>query len=273
MKKLFLLLLSCNVFAVTTPNMLLSSPVVGDTNYPTQITTSLSLIDAHDHTVGKGVQVGSGGLAAGSVVASTIGTSAVTTVKIQDTAVTTAKITDLNVTTAKINALAVTTAKINDLAVTTGKINDLAVTRIKLEAVGLQASSSSGAFSMTGVTLTDVTNLSVTITTSLAGRPVVLQVISASTSASNPCSVSTDSSTSATSVANSILMFLRASSIIGGYVFSGAGGGPYNGNYSFIDTTVAASTAYTYKVQMAGNSGSGTLTTTMKNCKLIAYEL
>lgn len=65
------------------------------------------------------------------------------------------------------------TANLADEAVTTAKIADLNVTRAKLVAVGQQVSDSSGSFNGTVVgTNTDITNLSVTITTT--GRPVML---------------------------------------------------------------------------------------------------
>ncbi len=120
----------------------------------------------------------------GGVPAAALATGAVTTAKIDASAVTTAKIADLNVTTGKINDLAVTTGKINDLAVTTGKINTAAVTQAKLAARtvttdgtdpgagGVVFSTSSGTFSTDSTSYTDVTNLSVTLTT--LGRPVRL---------------------------------------------------------------------------------------------------
>lgn len=58
-------------------------------------------------------------------------------------------------------------------AITTAKINANAVTRAKLEAVGQQiASSDSGTFNSTNTSYIDVTNATVTITTT--GRPVFI---------------------------------------------------------------------------------------------------
>jgi len=74
-----------------TANMNLSIPLSGETNYPTSISNSLTNIDLHDHTSGKGVQVPTAG--------------------IEDDAITTVKIADLNVTTGKLAANAVTRAK------------------------------------------------------------------------------------------------------------------------------------------------------------------
>lgn len=92
------LLLSLSAYAsVTTSNMSLLIPSVGETDYPTSISTSFNLIDAHDHSSGKGV---------------TLGTNAVPTAALQASAVTTAKINDSAVTTAKVNDAAVTLAKL-----------------------------------------------------------------------------------------------------------------------------------------------------------------
>jgi hypothetical protein len=112
--------------STTTPNMILTTPESGDTDYPTSISDSFDAIDDHDHSTGKGVQIVSGGIA------------------------------DLAVTTAKLAANAVTTAKITDAN----------VTRAKLAAVGQQISSSTGASQQTqSASYVDVTNATVTITT------------------------------------------------------------------------------------------------------------
>ena len=64
--------------------------------------------------------------------------------------------------------------KIADSGVGTTQLAALNVTRPKLAAVGQQISSSSGTFSTTSGSATDVTNLSVSITTT--GRPVMLMI-------------------------------------------------------------------------------------------------
>lgn len=61
---------------------------------------------------------------------------------------------------------------VKNAGITTAKIADANVTRPKLVAVGQQISSSSGVATVTGTSIVDVTNLSVTITTT--GRPVVI---------------------------------------------------------------------------------------------------
>lgn len=106
---------------------------------------------------------------------SQIENGAVLTAKLADGAVTTVKIADSNVTTSKIADSNVTTAKIADSNITTAKIADGAVTRPKLAALGQQLSSSCGLYTTTSTSWADVTNLSVTITTT--GRPVMLKLV------------------------------------------------------------------------------------------------
>ena len=103
---LLLLIASSAQAATTSPNMSLLIPAVGDTDYPTSITNSFTLMDAHDHSTGKGVLINAAGLAS----------NAVTTAKILDSNVTTNKIADLNVTTGKIADSAVTLAKLDTAA-------------------------------------------------------------------------------------------------------------------------------------------------------------
>lgn len=79
---------------------------------------------------------------------------------------------EISSNTLQIKDSGVTTAKIANDAVTTAKILDANVTRPKLVAVGQQISSSSSSFSTASTSLIDVTNLTVTLTTT--GRPVML---------------------------------------------------------------------------------------------------
>jgi hypothetical protein len=171
--------------------------------------------------------------------------ASVTASKIASNAITTAKLNDLAVTTAKINDLAVTTAKINDLAVTTAKINDLAVTPAKRSAANISSSSSSGATTITSGSATDVTNLSVSITTS--GRPVMILLqnnydgtnsgLLSNTSATNP----------------GYIYVLRGASVISGWQIPTN----RNGNIPIVFDQPAAGT-YTYKIQ-AQSDGTGNI--------------
>lgn len=64
---IFSILASPAYGATTTPNMSLSVPAAGDTDYPTSISDSFTLIDEHDHSTGNGVQIPSGGIANGAI--------------------------------------------------------------------------------------------------------------------------------------------------------------------------------------------------------------
>jgi hypothetical protein len=218
----------------TTTNMSLKTPASGDTDYPTSISDSFTLIDAHDHTSGKGVQVPTGGIA--------------------DSAVTTAKLGALSVTGAKIAAATVT--------------ND------KRAALGQQVSSSSGGFSTSSSSAADVTNLSVTITTT--GRPVFIGLVD---DASGGISyLGANFGTASALEAAVAFLIVEGSTTIAKSELSNAADGDNFGVSSKIPPsslwTIRAPAAgtYTYKVQAMRLTGSGT-TAAVVNSKLIAYEL
>lgn len=227
--------------STTTANMGITVPAVGDDDYPTSTSSAMTVIDAHDHTSTKGVQIPTGGL--------------------EDAAVTSAKLADLSVTAGKLAANSVTTAKIAN--------GD--VTREKLEAVGQQVSSSSGTFTTTSSTLTDVTNLSVTITTN--GRPVIMGLIPDG-NAVDPAEIkSTDASTGASQLD---VAFLEGTTVIGLWRITGenADTGPVAkapvSAFQMI-YPVAAGT-YTFKVQVRV-APIGTETAAVSYTKFFAYEL
>lgn len=85
----------------TTANMSLSTPAAGDTDYPTQVSDSFTLIDAHDHSTGKGVQIPSGGLASGAVTVNKIASSATdgSTIEVSSGAI---RVKDGGITAAKL---------------------------------------------------------------------------------------------------------------------------------------------------------------------------
>ena len=234
--------------ASTTSNMGLLIPAVSDTDYPDSISSSLTSIDAHDHTSGKGVQIPAGGLAS----------NAVTTAKILDSNVTTAKIADLNVTTAKIAANA--------------------VTRAKLEAVGQQVSSANAGLSVSGTTFTDLTNLTVTITTT--GRPVMLMLINeVSSTFGNGASINVSNSVANATTAQADVAILEGSTIISQFTLrqtipanSSGLGLSFDWPASGINhIRVVAAGTYTYKIQAA--TPAGTTGITFQNLKLVAFEL
>jgi hypothetical protein len=168
----------------------------------------------------------------------------------------------------------VQTNDIQNSAITTAKINDLAVTQAKRAALGQQISASSGAFSTASTSLVDVTNLSVTITTT--GRPVFVGLISDGNGANaSRLRITTTSSTNtgptaeyaiirdSTEITRVELSSLQASS-----ASTKAIGCPV-GALFVIDVPSAAT--YTYKVQCSALAGGGNCT--LQYAKLIAYEL
>lgn len=205
------------------------------------------------------------GISANSIAADAVTTvkildANVTTAKLATNAVTTIKITDLNVTTGKIADLAITTGKLNDLAVTTAKLNDGAVTPAKLAALGQQTSSSSGTFTTSSGTFSDVTNMSVSITST--GRPIFIGVMSGSAVVQSKLTAGT---------ANSLtLKLLRDSTDLSQYnvaISTGASTVP-GGAIWHIDAPAAGT--YTYKLQAKSDTGGSV---NVDNCKLVAYEL
>jgi hypothetical protein len=183
--------------------------------------------------------------------------ASVTASKIASNAITTAKINDLAVTTAKINDSAVTTAKINDSAVTTAKINNLAVTPAKRSAANISSSSSSGAASIAVGPVTDIPNLSVSITTS--GRPVIILV------QNNYDGVNSGLLSNSSSTDPGYIYMLRGASVISGWEIPTTSGGSVP-----ITLDQPAAGTYTYKIQ-AQISGTGSISA--RYLTLVAMEI
>lgn len=138
-----------------------------------------------------------------------------------------------------------------------------AVTRPKQAAVGQQVSSSSGSFSTSSGSNVDVTNLSVTITTT--GRPVVLTLIQAQ-------AASTQAYLAVTLSNQGELLLLRGATVIADMQMEmdGSGTNLITPLGSFFHIDVIGAGTYTYKVQ-AAISGGGTLR--VNQATLFAYEL
>ena len=137
---------------------------------------------------------------------------------------------------------------------------------------GVAISSSSGTFSSSSATYVDVTNLSVTITTS--GRPVKLGLISATTTGNASVARSNINVFVSGGSLRAAFKFVRDSTDIAVNDEQSDGTGTAglsipSGSISHIDA-VAAGT-YTYKLQVCVSNASGTVE--VRNCKLIAYEL
>jgi hypothetical protein len=168
---------------------------------------------------------------------------------------------------ANMAANSVDSSQLVSSSVTTTKIADANVTKAKLAALGQQVSSSCGSFSSTSGTKTDVTNLTVTITTT--GRPVMLVMQSDGTGGGNILYNTQGlaggflgnlyfirgSTTIATStVSNSIVSVSQAIRIP-------------PASFNFIDVVGAGT--YTYKVQVDVASGA----IGVNNSVLVAYEM
>ena len=183
----------------------------------------------------------------------------------------TADIADSQVTAGKLATDAVETAKIKDLNVTTGKLANNAVTQAKRAALGQQVSSSSGTFSSSSATQVDVTNLSVTITTT--GRPVFIGLISDGTA--NPSSLVARNSTSG-DLADASYYLWRGGSQISQYRLYSASVTSSSlvelsiPSCSLWHIDVPAAGTYTYKLR----TSAGTNTTSyVSYTEIIAYEL
>lgn len=89
-----------------------------------QLATNFTAIDRHDHSLGKGVQISTAGLADRSVTELKIALQAVGAPELQDNSVGGSKIIDGSITTAELADNSVTTSKIVDKNVTTAKLAD-----------------------------------------------------------------------------------------------------------------------------------------------------
>lgn len=166
---------------------------------------------------------------------------------------------NLTITAGKIANATITTTQISASAGILGtQLAAATVARSNQVAVGQQISSSSGAFSTASTSFVDVTNLSVSITTS--GRPVVLLL-------------QNDASGNAGSLVNSsggaiVLQVLQGVTSVA--LYSVATNAQLSTVY-LLDTPAAGT--YTYKVQAHGVSLGGSVSVQVNRAKLVAYEL
>ena len=185
---------------------------------------------------------------------------------IQTGGIATANYAAASVDAAAIASSAVTTAKINDSAVTTAKINDAAVTQAKRAALGQQISSAID-FNTTSTSYVDVTNATVTITTT--GRPVYLS-LNAGAPATNTAWLAV--TPHASNGGRMALKLVKDSTDVAEveYQAGDAGGSTikFGAPFVFIDTPSAGT--YTYKLQLKEYNGG---TAFVRNWKLIAFEL
>lgn len=158
----------------------------------------------------------------------------------------------------------ISAADIASDAVTTAKILDANVTRAKLGAVGQQSSSDTGVLNLAiTASLTDITNLSISITTT--GRPVVLMLLPDENISGTLPGIRPNAS-------DSILIFSRDGAEIGAtYRLTAYSGNPYHHGATFMYLDTPAAGTYTYKARARTFSGSDTLS--VYYMKLVAYEL
>jgi hypothetical protein len=246
------------------------------------VETKLETTKLNDDNLQNAGITGSTKLVDGSVTAVKLATDAVTTVKIQDDAVTKAKIAadlagsglaqnvdgSLEVTvdasTIEINA---DTLRVKDSGITTAKINAAAVTRAKLAAVGQQTSSGTSGQTVTSTSLTDLSNGSVSLTTT--GRPVFIGLVSR-TPATNAY-IQNSGSTSPTCY----VAFLRDGTVVYQQEMTVSATGasavvtrlPISCFWT-IDTPAAGT--YTYKCQLKTETSEQI---DISNVSLIAYEI
>lgn len=218
--------------------------------------------------------------------------------KVSDGTVTVVTLAAEAITTSKIDANAVTAAALNSDTAGTGlsqatdgeldvvvddstvevdplngvQIKDLGITRAKLDSNSSeQLSSNSGTFTTNSSTLSDVTNLSVSITTT--GRPVLIQLVGPSSPAANWVGISIPGAGSGFN--HAALIFVRDSEIIGSAGLATEHNSDTKGlklpSQTFMHVDQPAAGTYTYKVQAATKSSGTTLT--VYNCRLKVLEI
>lgn len=169
-----------------------------------------------------------------------------------------------------------TTLQVKAGGIGTTQLADGSVTPAKKAALGQQVSSSSGSFTTNSSSFTDVTNLTVTITTT--GRPVWLGL--QGTTSTSPTSGVYLQRNGSSSGFNGNVVFIRDSTSVSLSNF----GNEYPSNSSLnriyyppgsfwcMDAPTAGT--YTYKVQVRTVSTGSTIDVLgVTECKLLAYEL
>lgn len=109
----------------TTASMNLSIPNNGESSYPTSISDSLTAIDTHDHSSGKGVAVPTTSLS-----------GTIATAQIADLGVTTGKLAALSVTRAKQAAVGEQTANISAFSTTNSALTDVTGATVTITSTG-----------------------------------------------------------------------------------------------------------------------------------------
>lgn len=152
------------------------------------------------------------------------------------------------------------------------QVKDGGITKPKLAALGQQLSSSSGSFSTTSNSLVDVTNLTVTITTT--GRPVMLMLLAANGATNSIISTSTITAANATGEVQfyNTTGATALSTIAIGVYPSGTQALLELPPSSFIYVDTPAAGTISYKIRTRSTNGTA-VTMTFLGVKLIAYEI
>ncbi|MDE2096681.1 MAG: hypothetical protein KGL39_05485 [Patescibacteria group bacterium] len=148
--------------STTTTYMGLTKPSLTDTADITVIDTDMDVIDSHDHSSGKGVQIGASGIANGAIGNAQLAALAVATGNIQNNAVGASQLANGAVGTTQLASAAVTTATIATGAVGTTQLASGAATGA---ALGSDVATLTGAQTLTNKTLTSPAVNSGTLTT------------------------------------------------------------------------------------------------------------
>jgi len=209
-----------------------------------------------------------------TVLTSKIADSAVTNAKLVTDVATSDKLAADSVTTSKIVDLAVTTAKLATDSVTTAALADGAVGPHELAALGQQLSSSTSSYAAGSSAVTDITNATITITTT--GRPVWVGLqADGDTGASNYSYLGPNVTGANGDTQISSVIFKRGASTIATFDMdhkqsSDAGLQIPTSAFFMIDEPAAGT--YTYKAQTSWTtSASGDLR--CYYAKLVAFEL
>ena len=182
-----------------------------------------------------GGTIGSGGLAANSVLTAAISDNQITTAKISDNQITTAKISDNQIVTAKISDLQVTTAKIADDSITPDKLSNTAVTP--------------GSYTTASITVDAQGRLTAASSGAAAGGAMGEMVVAAGPSSGTY--------TASPSANKAQIYAISGGGGNGGSSQGFAGGGSGgSGAFGYYEVSVSGGTAYPYTVGAAGGDGS-----------------
>ncbi len=182
-----------------------------------------------------GGTIGSGGLAANSVLSAAISANQIITAKISDNQITTAKISDNQIVSAKISDLQVTTAKIADDSVTPDKLSNTAVT--------------AGSYTSASITVDAQGRLTAASSGAAAGGAMGEMVVQAGPGSGTY---------TAHPAANKAKIFAIAGG--GGRGGNsqgfGSGGSGGAGGFGYYEVSVTGGDAYPYTIGSGGNSGT-----------------